>query len=55
MMMALKSGQLAGLETKAETYQGIAFGCPLLKSDESADRYRYNPSLQIPPLRDMAG
>lgn len=43
MMMALKSGQLAGLETKAETYQGIAFWLSLAQSDESADRYRYNP------------
>ena len=43
MMMALKSGELAGLETRTRTYQGISFWLSLAQSDESGDRYRYNP------------
>ena len=43
MMMALKSGELAGLETPAKTYRGISFWLTLAQSDENGDRYRYNP------------
>jgi len=43
MMMALKSGELAGLQTNAKTYRGISFWLSLAQSDEKADRYRYNP------------
>lgn len=43
MMMALKSGELAGLDTLPRTYQGISFWLSLAQSNESGDRYRYNP------------
>ena len=44
MMMALKSGELAGLEVKEETYRGINTWLQLSQQNsERADRYRYNP------------
>ena len=43
MMMALKSGELAGLDTLPRTYQGISFWLSLAQSNESGDRYRYKP------------
>ncbi|MEM9586600.1 MAG: hypothetical protein AAGA03_04910 [Planctomycetota bacterium] len=44
MMMALKSGELAGLEVQPETYAGIERWLDLAQeSPERADRYRYNP------------
>ena len=44
MMMALKSGDLAGLEVPQETYDGIEKWLEIAKeSDERPDRYRYNP------------
>ena len=44
MMMALKSGELAGLEVKEKTYDGINTWLELSKQNsERADRYRYNP------------
>ena len=43
MMMALKSGELSGLETQEKTYQGISFWLSLAQSDQNGDRYRYNP------------
>ena len=43
MMMALKSGELAGLEISQQTYRGIKYWLSLSQSDEKADRYRYNP------------
>ena len=44
MMMALKSGELSGLEVPQETYDGITKWLELAKeSDERPDRYRYNP------------
>ena len=44
MMMALKSGQLSGLEVPQETYDGIVrwLDAAQIASDR-ADRYRYNP------------
>ena len=44
MMMALKSGELAGLEVPQETYDGIDKWLDLARqSPEREDRYRYNP------------
>ncbi len=44
MMMALKSGELAGLEVKATTYRGIDRWLELAQqSPDRPDRYRYNP------------
>lgn len=44
MMMALKSGELAGLQVPQETYQGIDRWLEYAKaSRDQADRYRYNP------------
>lgn len=43
MMMALKSGQLSGLEAPEETYQGIEKWLEIAKSPDRDDRYRYNP------------
>jgi len=44
MMMALKSGELAGLQVSQETYRGIDQWLDLAKeSDQRLDRYRYNP------------
>ena len=43
MMMALKSGQLSGLEVSQRTYDGIEDWLELAKSPGREDRYRYNP------------
>lgn len=44
MMMALKSGELAGLNVPAKTYTGIERWLETAKaSKDRADRYRYNP------------
>ncbi len=44
MMMALKSGELAGLEVDAEVYDGIDRWLEQAKAGEGrGDRYRYNP------------
>ncbi|TWU50763.1 Prenyltransferase and squalene oxidase repeat protein [Rubripirellula tenax] len=43
MMMALKSGQLSGLEVSAKTYEGINRWLDLAQSPDREDRYRYNP------------
>jgi hypothetical protein len=43
MMMALKSGQLSGLDVPAETYRGIEHWLGLAQSSDRPDRYRYNP------------
>jgi hypothetical protein len=44
MMMALKSGELAGLDVPKTTYQGIERWLEIAKaSRERSDRYRYNP------------
>lgn len=43
MMMALKSGELSGLEVPGETYEGIEKWLGLAQSPERPDRYRYNP------------
>ncbi|TWT98364.1 prenyltransferase/squalene oxidase repeat-containing protein [Stieleria varia] len=44
MMMALKSGELAGLEVPQATYDGIDKWLDLAReSPERLDRYRYNP------------
>lgn len=43
MMMALKSGQLSGLEVPSTTYQGIQKWLRLAQSPQRPDRYRYNP------------
>lgn len=43
MMMALKSGQLSGLEVPDKTYQGIDNWLRLAQSPDRPDRYRYNP------------
>lgn len=44
MMMALKSGELAGLVIPRATYDGIDYWLESAKaSRERADRYRYNP------------
>ena len=44
MMMALKSGELAGLEVPKTTYQGIDKWLSIsAQSPERLDRYRYNP------------
>lgn len=44
MMMALKSGELAGLNVSQSTYEGIDRWLEFAKdSRERADRYRYNP------------
>ncbi|TVQ01652.1 MAG: hypothetical protein EA381_04695 [Planctomycetaceae bacterium] len=44
MMMALKSGELAGLRVPQETYEGIDRWLEYAKLDRSrSDRYRYNP------------
>tara|TARA_R110002049_G_scaffold2750_8_gene22247 strand:- start:194809 stop:197514 length:2706 start_codon:yes stop_codon:yes gene_type:complete len=44
MMMALKSGELSGLEVPQKTYDGIDIWLDLAKeSDQRPDRYRYNP------------
>jgi hypothetical protein len=44
MMMALKSGELAGLNVPKETYDGINRWLEIAKdSRDRADRYRYNP------------
>lgn len=43
MMMALKSGQLSGLEVPGKTYQGIQRWLGLAQSPQRPDRYRYNP------------
>ena len=42
--MALKSGELAGLEVPQETYAGIDKWLELARqSPDREDRYRYNP------------
>ena len=43
MMMALKSGQLSGLEVPEKTYQGIQRWLGLSQVPQQPDRYRYNP------------
>jgi hypothetical protein len=44
MMMALKSGELSGLEVSQETYDGIDRWLALARQDsDRLDRYRYNP------------
>jgi hypothetical protein len=43
MMMALKSGQLSGLQVPQQTYDGIQQWLGLAQSPQRADRYRYNP------------
>ena len=43
MMMALKSGQLSGLEVPDKTYQGIQRWLGLSQVPQQPDRYRYNP------------
>ena len=43
MMMALKSGELSGLDVPERTYQGIDRWLDLAQSPERPDRYRYNP------------
>ncbi len=44
MMMALKSGELAGLEIPSGTYEGIDRWLEVAKASRTrADRYRYNP------------
>jgi hypothetical protein len=44
MMMALKSGELSGLEVEPDTYAGINRWLELAKaSPTERDRYRYNP------------
>lgn len=44
MMMALKSGELSGLDVKPQTYEGIENWLTLAQPNrQSADRYRYNP------------
>ncbi len=43
MMMALKSGQLSGLEVPEKTYQGIQRWLGLSQVPQKPDRYRYNP------------
>ena len=43
MMMALKSGQLSGLEVPDETYQGIQRWLGISQVPQQPDRYRYNP------------
>ncbi|KAA5544678.1 hypothetical protein FYK55_08700 [Roseiconus nitratireducens] len=44
MMMALKSGELSGLDVPQETYDGIDHWLSLARqSPERIDRYRYNP------------
>ena len=44
MMMALKSGELSGLEVKGKTYRGIDRWLELCQeSPDRPDRYRYNP------------
>ena len=44
MMMALKSGQLSGLEVPKETYAGIENWLDSAQSEDGrTDRYRYNP------------
>lgn len=43
MMMALKSGQLSGLEVPEATYQGIQRWLGLSQVPQQPDRYRYNP------------
>ncbi|MCP4889604.1 MAG: hypothetical protein GY904_23725 [Planctomycetaceae bacterium] len=43
MMMALKSGQLSGLEVPEKTYRGINQWLQIAQSPERPDRYRYNP------------
>jgi hypothetical protein len=43
MMMALKSGQLSGLEVPEATYRGIESWLELAASPNRPDRYRYNP------------
>lgn len=44
MMMALKSGELAGLEVPQEAYRGIDRWLDFAKAgNDQVDRYRYNP------------
>ena len=43
MMMALKSGQLSGLQVPERTYRGIERWLELAASPDRPDRYRYNP------------
>lgn len=43
MMMALKSGQLSGLDVPEATYQGIQRWLGLSQVPQQPDRYRYNP------------
>ena len=43
MMMALKSGELAGLEVPAESYDGIKRWLRFAQGENRNDRYRYNP------------
>lgn len=43
MMMALKSGELAGLQVPEDTYDGIDRWLGLAQSPDRPDRYRYNP------------
>lgn len=43
MMMALKSGQLSGLQVQQSTYRGIEHWLDLAQSPDRDDRYRYNP------------
>ncbi len=43
MMMALKSGQLSGLDVPDSTYNGIDQWLQVAQSPDRPDRYRYNP------------
>ncbi len=46
MMMALKSGQLAGLETREETFDGISEWLETAADPGNASRFSYNPYAQ---------
>lgn len=43
MMMALKSGELAGLDVPKSTYDGIKRWLSYAQDEDRQDRYRYNP------------
>ena len=43
MMMALKSGQLSGLDVSESTYKGIDRWLSVAQSPDRRDRYRYDP------------
>lgn len=43
MMMALKSGQLSGLDASEQTYRGIDRWLSVAQSPDRRDRYRYDP------------